>query len=774
MKCAGCVAVVEKRLSDCEGVRAASVNLLTERATVVYESEIDRAELVEHLLKAIASAGFAAQPQAAKPTRQHASLAASVETSQSRVSNILLNFQRNLAKWDMVPPIALIGLALVGHLGPMGILHLPILSNMYAHWAIATLALLTLGREIWWDGAKCLWYRSPNMNSLVSLGTISAYIASVVALFKPELGWHCFFEEPVMMLGFVLLGQSLLTRAKGRASDAIRTLMNLQPPTARLLVGNVQLPTAVEDLQVSDRIVVLPGEKIPVDGAVIAGISSVDESMLTGESLPVAKQVGARVTGATLNLTGAITVEVMQTGEKTTFARIVALVEAAQASKAPIQQLADKVAGYFAYGVMAIATLTFLFWWGIWHSDLIFSLKLAIAVLVVACPCALGLATPTAIMVGTGMGAERGILIKGGASLEKVHSLTAVVFDKTGTLTTGNPEVTDAIADPEFPFQELAIGWTGAFADATPDRQLLQLAASAEAGANHILGTAILAKAQSLGLNTLPAQISESVTGSGVKAILDREKTVYVGNQAWLTEHSVKIPQTALELGDRFAQAGKTPVFVAVQTGSKSPIAFAGTIAIQDRIKPEAPAVVKTLQNMGLQVWMLTGDRRETAQAIAAQLGIDPSQAIAEVKPDGKASVIQQLQQQGQRIAMVGDGVNDAPALANATVGIALSSGTDVAMETADIVLMRQGANQDRHQGIQDVVVAIQLSRATFSKIRQNLFWAFAYNTLSIPIAAGVLYPSLGISLNPMIAGLAMAFSSMSVVVSSLSLRWFR
>ncbi|MEE3716798.1 heavy metal translocating P-type ATPase [Tumidithrix elongata RA019] len=782
MKCAGCVAVVEKRLSDCEGVRAASVNLLTERATVVYESEIDRTELVEHLVKAIASAGFAAQPQAAKPTPQQASLAASVEASQSRVSNILLNFQRNLAKWDMVPPIALIGLALVGHLGPMGILHLPILSNMYAHWAIATLALLTLGREIWWDGAKCLWYRSPNMNSLVSLGTISAYIASVVALFKPELGWHCFFEEPVMMLGFVLLGQSLLTRAKGRASDAIRTLMNLQPPTARLLVGNVQLPTAVEDLQVGDRIVVLPGEKVPVDGVVIAGVSSVDESMLTGESLPVAKQVGTRVTGATLNLTGAITVEVMQTGEKTTFARIVALVEAAQASKAPIQQLADKVAGYFAYGVMAIATLTFLFWWGIWHSDLIFSLKLAIAVLVVACPCALGLATPTAIMVGTGMGAERGILIKGGASLEKVHSLTAVVFDKTGTLTTGKPEVTDAIADLEFPFQELAIGWTGAFADETADRQLLQLAASAEAGANHILGTAILAKAQSLGLNTLPAQTSESFTGSGVKAILKQDRaeqnsdgqTIYVGNQTWLTEHNVKIPQMALELGDRFAQAGKTPVFVAVQAGSNSPIAFAGMIAIQDRIKPEAPEVVKTLQNMGLQVWMLTGDRRETAQAIAAQLGIDPSQAIAEVKPDGKAAVIQQLQQQGQRIAMVGDGVNDAPALANATVGIALSSGTDVAMETADIVLMRQGTNQDRHQGIQDVVVAIQLSRATFSKIRQNLFWAFAYNTLSIPIAAGVLYPSLGISLNPMIAGLAMAFSSVSVVVSSLSLRWFR
>jgi P-type Cu2+ transporter len=787
MKCAGCVAVVEKRLLECEGVRAASVNLLTEVATVVYSDEFGktetdspsgdafrRTELGQQLVKAIASAGFSAQLQA---TRTRA-IAAHSESSVQKEGDlkflgISLKIRQVLARWDIAPPIALIVLALVGHLGPMGILDLPILSNMYAHWAIASIALLTLGQEIWWDGAKCLWYRSPNMNSLVSLGTISAYTASVVALFKPELGWHCFFEEPVMMLGFVLLGQSLLTRAKGRASEAIRTLMNLQPPTANLLVGNVQLPTAVEDLQVGDRIVVLPGEKIPVDGAVIAGVSSVDESMLTGESLPVAKQVGTRVTGATLNLTGAITVEVMQTGAQTTIARIVALVEAAQASKAPIQEFADRVAGYFAYGVMAIATLTFLFWWGLCQSDVLFSLKLAIAVLVVACPCALGLATPTAIMVGTGMGAERGILIKGGASLEKVHRLTAVMFDKTGTLTTGKPEVTDAIADLDFPFWQ---------AGENLDTQLLQLAASAEAGANHILGTAILAKAQNLGLNLLPAQTSESVTGSGVKAVFPSNpdssrnpQTICVGNRDWLVENDVVLPQSAIELGDRLAQTGKTPVFVAIQMDlPNAQILFAGTIAIQDRIKPEAPSVVKALRDLGLEVWMLTGDRTETARAIAAQIGIDPAQVIAEVKPDGKAAVIQKLQQQGQRIAMVGDGVNDAPALANATVGIALSSGTDVAMETADIVLMRQGEHQDRAQGIQDVVAAIQLSRATFSKIRQNLFWAFAYNTLSIPIAAGVLYPSLGISLNPMIAGLAMAFSSVSVVVSSLSLRWFR
>jgi P-type Cu2+ transporter len=808
MKCAGCVAVVEKRLLDCEGVRAVSVNLLTEKATVIYETEIcqnesdalqdasRRTEFAAGLVKAIAAAGFSAQLLTAKsralPRLQE--IDRDIQTDQSLPFGLktplgfLRNFQLKLAQWDIVPPIALIVLALVGHLGPMGILDLPILSNMYAHCAIASVALLTLGQAIWWDGAKGLWYRVPNMNSLVSLGTISAYTASVVALVKPELGWHCFFEEPVMMLGFVLLGQSLLTRAKGRASEAIRTLMNLQPETARLVVGNLQIATAVEDLQVGDRILVLPGEKIPVDGVAIAGVSSVDESMLTGESLPVAKQVGARVTGATLNLTGAITVEVMQTGEQTTFARIVALVEAAQASKAPIQALADQVAGYFSYGVMAIAVLTFIFWWGIWQSDLIFSLKLAIAVLVVACPCALGLATPTAIMVGTGMGAERGILIKGGASLEKVHRLTAVMFDKTGTLTAGKPEVTDAIADENFGVWN-GTEHRGGTPPQTEDRQLLQFAASAEAGANHILGTAIVEKAQNLGLERLPMQTSESVTGSGVRAVVDENnsqalpKVVYVGNQDWLIENHVSLPQRAMELGDRLAKEGKTPVFVAVQTSaSNDETMFAGTIAIRDQIKPEAAAVVKSLEEMGLQVWMLTGDRKETAHAIALQLGIAPERVIAAVKPDGKAAVIQQLQTQGQRIAMVGDGVNDAPALANATVGIALSSGTDVAMETADIVLMRQvfmpsgamGEGADCAQGIQDVVTAIRLSRATFSKIRQNLFWAFAYNTLSIPIAAGVLYPSLGISLNPTIAGLAMAFSSVSVVVSSLSLRWFR
>jgi Cu2+-exporting ATPase len=605
------------------------------------------------------------------------------------------------------------------------------------------------------------------MNSLVGLGTISAYLASTIALFVPQLNWQCFFEEPVMLLGFVLLGQSLLERAKGKASNAIRALMELQPASARLLVnstdGDLQVPMPVEDLQVGDRIVVWAGEKIPVDGEIIAGSSSVDESMLTGESMPVTKQLGARVTGATLNLTGAITVQVLQTGSETTLARIVSLVESAQASKAPIQYLADRVAGYFAYSVMAIAALTFLIWYGLIHAEIVFSLRLAIAVLVVACPCALGLATPTAIMVGTGIGAEKGILIKGGASLEKIDQLSAVVFDKTGTLTTGKPEVTDVVTNDLIVFGRKLIEQT-TFKSLVEEREvpksalrILQLAASAEVGANHILGAATIAKAEELNIELLPTQSSQIVAGCGVEAMLTTGETILVGNGAWLQEQHVEISSEMLERSQNLAEFGKTPIFIAVDSQ------LVGIIAMRDRLKPEAAEVVRQIESMGLQVWMLTGDRQETANAIANQLGIPSERAIAEVKPDGKANAVMKLLAEGQRVAMIGDGVNDAPALASATVGIALSSGTDVAMETADIVLMRHD--------ISDIVPAIQLSRATFSKIRQNLFWAFAYNTLAIPIAAGILYPSFGISLNPTIAGLAMAFSSISVVLSSLSLR---
>ncbi len=757
MKCAGCVATVEKRLLTCVGVKAASVNLLTEKATVIYNSENTAQELAPQLIEAIAKAGFSAE-FISKDDRKN--------TRNSLSPNSAKNSWFGLSQEIAIPALLVI-LAIVGHLGLIGVADLPLIGNMYAHWVVSTVALGWIGRPIWWDGLKSLWYRAPNMNSLVGLGTVSAYLASSIALFVPQLNWQCFFEEPVMLLGFVLLGQALLERAKGKASSAIRALMELQPASARLLVsstdGDLQVPMPVEELQVGDRIVVWAGEKIPVDGEIIAGSSSVDESMLTGESMPVTKQLGARVTGATLNLTGAITVQVLQTGSETTLARIVSLVESAQASKAPIQYLADRVAGYFAYSVMAIAALTFLIWYGLIHAEIVFSLRLAIAVLVVACPCALGLATPTAIMVGTGIGAEKGILIKGGASLEKIDQLSAVVFDKTGTLTTGKPEVTDVVTNDLIVFVRKLIEQK-TFKSLVEEREvpksalrILQLAASAEVGANHILGAATIAKAEELNIELLPTQSSQIVAGCGVEAMLTTGETILVGNGAWLQEQHVEISSEMLERSQNLAEFGKTPIFIAVDSQ------LVGIIAMRDRLKPEAAEVVRQIESMGLQVWMLTGDRQETANAIANQLGIPSERAIAEVKPDGKANAVMKLLAEGQRVAMIGDGVNDAPALASATVGIALSSGTDVAMETADIVLMRHD--------ISDIVPAIQLSRATFSKIRQNLFWAFAYNTLAIPIAAGILYPSFGISLNPTIAGLAMAFSSISVVLSSLSLR---
>ncbi|NUN64529.1 copper-translocating P-type ATPase [Pseudanabaena biceps] len=765
MKCAGCVATVEKRLLSCEGVKAASVNLLTEKATVIYSDASDPQQLVPQLIEAIAKAGFAAQFIDKTNQRDRA------ENLSHTNANWLKTSQ------EIAIPAGLVILAIVGHLGLIGVTDLPLVGNMYAHWAVATLTLSWVGRPIWWDGLKSLWYRAPNMNSLVGLGTISAYVASTIALFVPQLNWQCFFEEPVMLLGFVLLGQALLERAKGKASNAIRALMELQPDRARLVItssdGDLQVSTAVEDLQIGDRIIVLPGEKIPVDGEIIIGSSSVDESMLTGESMPVAKQMGARVTGATLNLTGAITVQVLQTGSETTLARIVSLVESAQASKAPIQYLADRVAGYFAYAVMAIAALTFLVWYGLVHAEIVFSLRLAIAVLVVACPCALGLATPTAIMVGTGMGAEKGILIKGGASLEKIDQLSAVVFDKTGTLTTGKPEVTDVVTNDLIVFGRTIIDQT-TFRSLI-DREvpasalrILQLAASAEVGANHILGAATIAKAEELNIELLPTKSSQIVAGGGVEATLTTGEKILVGNSAWLSDRQVNICSEMLERSQQLAELGKTPIFVATfganTNGNNLESSLeVGMIAMRDRLKPEAPEVVRQIEALGLQVWILTGDRQATAKAIAEQLGIPAERAIAEVKPDGKAEAIMRLLDEGQQVAMIGDGINDAPALASATVGIALSSGTDVAMETADIVLMRHDIN--------DIVAAIKLSRATFSKIRQNLFWAFGYNILAIPVAAGILYPSFGISLNPTIAGLAMALSSISVVISSLALR---
>ena len=783
MMCAGCVKTVEKKLIQHPGAIAACVNLVTEVAVV--ECEAGAVE-PDALANELTAAGFPTKPRSADV----AGATASDPNEKHRQ-------KMRSAFWQLIIAALLLILSSVGHFsqwwnGP----NLPLLSyNIWLHCGFATVTLLGPGREILLDGWRGLRQNAPNMNTLVGLGTLTAYTASLVALLFPQLGWECFFDEPVMLLGFILLGRTLEQQARGRAAAAFRQLLALQPQVARLIANpeknaankqnysSVEIPAA--HVRVGEWLQVLPGEKIPVDGEVKTGQSTVDESMLTGESIPVMKQPGDVVTAGTINQTGAIAIQATRTGNDTTLSQIVALVEAAQTRKAPVQRLADTVAGYFTYGVLSAAALTFFFWYfigtHIWsdvltidhlssiqhftlhtahlahhsplatdHSPLLLSLKLAIAVMVVACPCALGLATPTAILVGTGLAAERGILIKGGDVLERVHYLNTVVFDKTGTLTTGNPVVTDCILLEEFGSQK------NNFQSPPGSPALIQLAAAAESGTSHPLAAAIQQSAQKQGLSIPVASEFHTEPGLGISAVVAGER-VLLGNCEWLTGQGISPSETAQAQAQALATAGKTVVYVAV--GDK----LAGLIAVMDTLRPEASTAVDRLRQMGLRVMLLTGDRPEAAKAIADNLGLNCDDIRSGVSPKGKAAAIQQLQAQNHHVAMVGDGINDAPALAQANVGIALQAGTDVAMETADIVLMRTQ--------LTDVVVAIELSRATFNKIRQNLFWAFAYNVCGIPIAAGVLLPISGFVLNPAAAGALMAFSSVSVVTNSLLLR---
>lgn len=769
MKCAGCVKVVEQQLTQHPGVLTACVNLVTEVAVVeCAPGTVEPPALADRLT----AAGFPTQP---RYLQDEAGWTAG-EIPAPQNPELRQRREMRSSLWQLVMAGGLLILSSVGHL-PGGESVLPVLHNIWLHCGLATATLLGPGRAIIVDGWRGLRRNAPNMNTLVGLGTLTAYTSSLLALLFPQLGWECFFDEPVMLLGFILLGRTLEQQARGRAAAAFRQLLALQPQVARLIADpeqataggrdSVEIPAAY--VRVGEWLQVLPGEKIPVDGEVVAGQTTVDESMLTGEPVPVLKQPGDAVTAGTLNQSGAIALRTTRTGKDTTLAQIVALVEAAQTRKAPVQRLADTVAGYFTYGVLAASALTFVFWYffgthiwpdvlavGNWSSTqhlahtlqpspLLLSLKLGVAVMVVACPCALGLATPTAILVGTGVGADRGLLIKGGDVLERVHQLDTVVFDKTGTLTTGHPTVTDCLP---------------VSSSLTPDA-LMQLAAAAESGTCHPLAAAIGQSAQRQGLSIPAAMDFHTEPGLGVSALVEA-KQVLLGNWDWLTQHSIVLSQSEQEHALTLAADGKTVVYVAVNG------VLVGLIAVTDTLRPDAKAAVDQLRlGLGLRVMILTGDRPEAAGAIAQQLGISPDDILAGVRPDGKAAAIQELQLKfARKVAMVGDGINDAPALSQADVGIALQAGTDVAMETAQIILMRDH--------LTDVVQAIQLSRATFNKIRQNLFWAFAYNTLGIPIAAGVLLPISGFVLSPAAAGALMAFSSVSVVTNSLLLYRFR
>jgi Cu2+-exporting ATPase len=772
MKCAGCVIAVEKQLIQHPEVKNVCVNLATEVAVV--EAEVGTVD-ADALAKALTATGFPTQTRKANTTlagqksalqdsatRQHQEMQAVIR--QLVIAGVLLVFSG------------------IGHFTDTII---PILNNIWFHCGLATVALLIPGRPILIDGWLGWRRGAPNMNTLVSLGTMTAYTASLIALLFPQMGWECFFDEPVMMLGFILLGRTLEKQARGRAASAFRQLLALQPQTARLIVNPdseklvaganiVEIPA--EQVRVGEWLQVLPGDKIPVDGEVRFGQTTVDESMLTGEAVPVIKQLGDGVAGGTINKSGAIAIQATRTGNDTTLAQIVALVEAAQTRKAPVQKLADTVSGYFTYGVLTASLFTFLFWYffgtHIWpditissgmemmnhsadyptpnteYSSLLISLKLAIAVMVVACPCALGLATPTAILVGTGMGAQQGLLIKGGDVLERVHQLDTVIFDKTGTLTTGKPIVTDCLVVAE---------------SATSEKfspSLLQLAAAVESGTYHPLATAIHQAVKQQNLSIPHAIDFHTEPGMGVSGIVEG-KTVLLGNWEWLNWHGINLSETAQQQAQKMATSGKTVINVAIDG------TLAGLIAVSDTLRPDAKATVEKLRQMGLRVMLLSGDRLEAVSAIAEQLGINNTNIMAGIPPAKKAEVIQSLQtgQHQSIVAMIGDGINDAPALSQADVGIALHSGTDVAMQTAAIILMRDNLN--------DVIESILLSRATFNKIRQNLFWAFAYNTIGIPLAAGTLLPSLGFVLSPSGAAALMAFSSVSVVTNSVLLRRF-
>ena len=741
MKCAGCVSAVERQIEQRDGVIAAQVNLITATAVVQYEPEqVDPDEIAAQLT----AKGF--------PSQRHDTEEEAAENYEAKRQQAdRENFQK------LAIAAVLILLSGLGHLKHFTGFQIPVLSNIGFHWALATLALLLPGREIIVDGAKGLWSRVPNMNSLIALGTLSAYIASCVALVFPQLGWECFFDEPVMLLGFILLGRTLEQRARGEAGAALSALISLKPQTARLVKNtpnqddDKSMEVPVKTVQAGQCLRVLPGEKIPVDGEIVAGETTIDESMLTGESVPVAKTEAEIVQAGTLNLTGVVTLKATQVGQDTTLAKIIASVENAQMRKAPVQKLADQVAGYFAYGVMTVAALTFLFWYcfgtEIWTevtvetSPLLLSLKLMIAVLVIACPCALGLATPTAILVGTGIGAKQGLLLKGGDVLEKVHRLDTLVFDKTGTLTEGQPKVTDY------------------FGVATPDIEeetLLQLAASAEAGTNHPLASAIVKAAQDKGISLLPATHGQTKAGSGVMATIEQQQ-IAVGNETWLHNQDITIPAAIAQPINQLETEGKTVVYVGING------ALAGVIALKDCLRPDAVETVSKLQKRGFQVMLLTGDNHRVGSVIAQQLNLSAEEVFAEVHPEEKAQVVKSLQEKGYNVGMVGDGINDAPALAQADVGIAMAKGTEVALETAAIVLMG-----DR---VADVMTAVRLSLATLNKIRQNLFWALGYNVITIPLAAGILLPKYDILLSPAIAAGFMALSSVIVVTNSVLLK---
>lgn len=734
MTCASCAQTIEKATQKLRGVNLSSVNLATEKLVVEYDPGMVN---LTDIIKAVMDSGYEAHEEVATAD----TVDQDKEKKQKEIKSL---WNRFLISALFTAPLLYIAM---GHLvnAPLPDFINPMMNpEAFAIvQLVLTLPVVAVNSKIYRNGFKALSKGHPNMDSLISLGTSAAFLYGVFAtvmIFLGEVAYanELYYETAAVILALIVLGKYLETLTKGKTSEAIKKLMGLAPKTALVVRNGKESEISIDEVVVGDIIVVRPGGKMPVDGVVIEGLTSVDESMLTGESIPVEKSVGDAIIGASINKNGTIRYKATKVGKDTALSQIIKLVEDAQGSKAPIAKMADIISGYFVPIVIAIAILSAIAWYFAGQTG-VFALTIAISVLVIACPCALGLATPTAIMIGTGKGAEHGVLFKSGTALETTHKLNTIVFDKTGTITEGKPKVTDIIT-----------------AEGISETELLTLSASAEKGSEHPLGEAIVNSAEEKGLAFLKTETFNAIPGHGIEVTINGQHLL-LGNKKLMDEWHIGLGNLA-SASDALASQGKTPMYIA-KDGK-----IAGIIAVADTVKESSLRAIKKLHKMGIEVAMITGDNKRTAEAIAKQVGID--RVLSEVLPEDKANEVKKLQDEGKKVGMVGDGINDAPALAQADVGIAIGSGTDVAIESADVVLMRSD--------LMDVPTAVELSKSTIRNIKENLFWAFAYNILGIPFAMGVVYAFGGPLLSPVIAAAAMSFSSISVLLNALRLKGFQ
>jgi P-type Cu+ transporter len=771
MTCAACTSRVQRALERTSGVQQASVNLMTNNAVVTFD---DAAVTPEHLVRVIRDTGYEAElPSADRSAFEEQEAQDRSQEAEFRELRVKAAVSIAFAAVGMVISMPVMSAPFAGAHAEHGasggdpfmnwvhgvidpwlsgvmpwLYRIDVMLLTYVLLGMTVAVMAWAGRHFYTRAFAAFRHHAADMNTLVAIGTGAAFLFSLAATFVPDfflsrgVAPAVYYEAVLFIIALILLGNMFEARAKRQTSRALRALVELQPETARVLRDETEVDVAVEEVVTGDVVLVRPGERIPVDGEVVAGSSAVDESMLTGESLPVEKSVGDAVIGGTINRTGAFRFQATNLGADSVLSQIVRLMRDAQGSRAPIQKLVDRVTGVFVPISISIAIATFVTWFVIGpEPSLIPAFAAAVAVLIIACPCAMGLATPTALMVATGKGAESGILIKGGEALQRAGDVQTVVLDKTGTVTQGQPSVTDLRLAP-------GTDWS--------ESEFLRLVASLEAASEHPLAEAIVRHAEERGINRVQTESFDSATGRGAVGVVEGH-AVAIGNVALMVDYAVDVAPLR-DVADDLAARGRTPMYVAIDG------AFAGLVAVADPIKPTSRAAIQRLRRMGLNVVMLTGDNRRTAEAVAAEAGID--QVVAEVMPEGKVAEVRRLQESGLVVAMVGDGINDAPALAQADVGMAMGTGTDIAAEAGDVVLMRGDLN--------GVAGAIELSRRTLRTMKQNLFWAFVYNAAAIPIAAGLLYPFFGVLLSPILASAAMAFSSVSVVTNSLRLRGVR